>query len=142
MEYIENDMYMDVLLEAQTNSVLEDPNGEKFYIWQGQQFKWPAKEIVVEGCGGCGTSKKKTYYYIDSYAVCQEDETLWGGQSLRVDGNTFIETTSKKYPPVKNDFADESSGKNTDLFTHPYYRSIPREGGLWYTDPWFTKRTE
>lgn len=147
MEYIPNEEYNDVFLEAQTNYVTEDPYGERFNIWQGMQFRFVGLKETESVCRGCGgkVSIVRTFI-IDSFAVCPEGEYLWPngetGLTIEVPGNTFIETRTLKYPPIVNDFPTELSGKDTDLFTHPKDRTIPREGGLWYVDPWLSNRTK
>ncbi len=79
-------------------------------------------------------------YLIDAYASCCEGEYLWpkdvGGHGIWVPGDLFIETDNIKLPPIINDFGTEFGGTDTDLFTPPWLRKVPREGGLWYEDPW------
>ena len=133
-----NDDYLNEYVEAQTNLVTTDPYGNKFTIWQGQQFKYTGSEVVLQGC--CGAQKKVTTYYINAYAHCCEGEYLWpdgdSGKTIQVYSDVFQETINLKLPPIITDYADEMSGKNTDMFTPPWQRSVPREGGVWYVDPW------
>lgn len=138
--------YNYMFVEAQRNVVTVDPKGKRYIIYQGMQFKFDAYESVEVGCGCDGTAKKIViYYYINALATCAEGEYLWAspkGTSLQitVTSENFIETESLKTPPIINDIGDEISGKDVDVHTPPWKRSIPREGGLWYTDPWHTNR--
>jgi len=140
-----NTEYNTVFVEAQQNYVTTDPDGHKFIIWQGMQFKFHLWDIVPGQCSSCG-SKKRTAYLIDAFAHCCEGEYLWPsgktGKAIYVYSDVFIETQNLKLPPITLDFADEKSGKRTDLFTPPWERAIPREGGVWFTDPWQSQRNE
>jgi hypothetical protein len=147
MAFIVNKNYDYLYLEAQRNLVVTDPYGEIFNIWQGMQFRWIGVEENKTTCGSCGGKTTiERIYTINAWAICKEGEYIWPAGSsyktVNVEGKYFIETDTLKYPPIINDFARESSGTDTDLFTHPKNRSVPREGGLWYDDPWHTKRTQ
>lgn len=141
MAFEVNTEYDRIFVEAQTNYVTTDPFGNTFTIWQGQQFKWYGREKVTTGCGSCGTKKELYSYLIDAYAHCCEGEYLWPaesgkGKGIYVTSDVFIETENLKYPPIINDFITEQGGTDVDLFTPPWKRKVPREGGLWYKDPW------
>ena len=138
--------YNDVYVEAQKNYVTVDPYGKRYVIYQGMQFKFDSYEDIEVGCG-CGGVPKEVlrHFNINALATCKEGEYLWPtpkGNNLMLVVTTkyFIETDSLKYPPVKSAYEDETSGKDVDLFTPPWKRSIPREGGLWYTDPWESQK--
>lgn len=143
---IENPDYDRVFIEAQRNYVATDPYGERFNIWQGMQFKFIGYVEKSLGCGSCGTKKKEKMYIIDAWASCPPGEYIWqtsdgkSGLTIEVPERFFIETDSYKYPPIINEFARESSGTDTEMFKRPKDRKIPRDGGLWYDDPWYTKR--
>jgi hypothetical protein len=147
MAYIINEDYNYLYLEAQKNLVVEDPYGEPFNIWSGMQFRWIGVDENISECGTCGGKVTiEKVYTINAWAVCKEGEYLWPDgnsyKTIQVDGKFFIETDNLKYPPIINDFGTEISGVDVDRFTHPSYRTVPREGGLWYDDPWLTRRTE
>jgi hypothetical protein len=140
-----NTRYNDSFVEAQSNVQVTDPKGYPYMIFTGMQFKYCFYEDVEEGCGCGGTAKEWVrYYLINAKAVCEPGEFLWpagdAGQTIRVSGKFFVETDTLKYPPVDRHIEDELSGKDTDLFTPPWQRSIPRKGGVWYTDPWQSKK--
>lgn len=141
-EIYKNLRYNDLYVEAQKNVVTKDPNGKRYIIYQGMQFKFDSYQDIDVGCGCDGKPKETVrYYYINALATCVEGEYLWpkgvgGFKMLAVTSKDFVETDSLKYPPVVSAYEDETSGKDTDLFTPPWQRSIPREGGPWYTDPW------
>lgn len=142
---IKNLKYNDVYVEAQKNYVTIDPRGNRYIIYQGMQFKFDSYEDIEVGCGCGGVPKELLRHYnINALATCGEEEYLWSlnGNNLMivVTSKHFIETDSLKYPPVTRAFEDERSGKDVDLFTPPWKRSIPREGGLWYTDPWESQK--
>jgi hypothetical protein len=141
---IKNLKYNDVYVEAQKNYVTLDPSGNRYIIYQGMQFKFDSYEDIEVGCG-CGGVPKEVirHFNINALATCNEGEYLWsttGNLMIVVTSKHFIETDSLKYPPVKSAYEDETSGKDVDLFTPPWKRSIPREGGLWYTDPWESQK--
>jgi hypothetical protein len=135
----DNTQYLDRFVESKLTQVIKDPDGNNFVVYQGQQFKYKNFYEDSSGCSGCGTRRTVTVYLIDSYAHCEEGNDIWGGQAVEVDSKTFQETESLKWPPVVNNQWDETSGKTVELFKHPSERSIPREG-LWYEDPWLSKR--
>lgn len=146
MALYKNLRYNDVFAEAQKTYVTVDPKGNRYIIYQGMQFKFSSYEDIDVGCG-CNGKPKETvrYFYIDSLATCPEGEYLWptsnGGYSqLTVTSKNFIETETLKYPAVTTTYENETSGKDTDLFTPPWKRSVPREGGVWYTDPWQSEK--
>lgn len=140
-----NNKYNTLFVEAQQNFVTQDPYGNKFIIWQGQQFKFKLWDIVPDTCGQCG-NKTRYSYIIDAYAHCCEGEYLWpdgkSGRGIYVYSDVFVETESLKLPPILSDISDELSGKHTDLFTPPWLRKVPREGGVWFTDPWQSQRDD
>ena len=140
-----NTKYSTVFVEAQQTYVTQDPDGNKFTIFQGQQFKFKMWDIVPASCGQCG-NKKRNSYIIDAYAHCCDGEYLWpvggSGRGIYVYSDVFIETDNLKLPPITTSYEDERSGKLTDLFTPPWERKIPREGGLWVTDPWYSRRDD
>lgn len=140
-----NLLYNDLFVEAQKNYVTVDPRGNRYIIYQGMQFKFDSFEDIEVGCGCDGKPKEVLRHYnIDALATCKEGEYLWSLNNHKlmivVTSKHFIETDSLKYPPVKSAYEDETSGKDVDLFTPPWKRSIPREGGLWYTDPWESQK--
>ena len=139
-----NRQYHDVFAELQKTYVTLDPFGEKITFWQGQQFKFLGTE-TIGGCTSCGTTLLKVYV-VDAYAHCEPDDFIWQqnntGLSIQLPEELIVETRNLKLPPIKNDYVDETSGKDTDLFTPPHLRKIPREGGLWYDDPWHSNRTK
>jgi hypothetical protein len=138
--------YNDLFLEAQKTVVTKDPYGKRYVIYQGMQFRFDSYEDLLVGCGCDGKPKTPLrYFYINALATCVEGTYLWptrsgSGMQLAVTEENFIETESLKYPPVKGLFVDELSGKDTNLFTEPWKREIPRDGVLWYTDPWLSQR--
>jgi hypothetical protein len=138
--------YNDLYVEAQKNHVTVDPFGKRYIIYQGMQFKFDSYQDIEVGCG-CGGVPKELLrnYNINALATCQEGQYLWQTPKglnlmLVVSSKYFIETDSLKYPAVVNAYEDETSGKDTDLFTPPWKRSIPRTGGVWYTDPWESQK--
>jgi hypothetical protein len=146
MPLFKNLRYNDVFVEAQRTLVTTDPRGKRYIIYQGMQFKFDSYEDVEVGCGCDGKPKENVrYYYIDALATCPEGEYLWTSPKgtrlqVAVTSHNFVETESLKYPPVVDTYENETSGKDTDLFTPPWKRSIPREGGVWYTDPWQSEK--
>ena len=146
MSFEVNEQYNDYYAEAQQNYVTQDPYGNKFIIWQGQQFKFIGTEKESSSCRTCGGKPKVvTYFLINAYAVCPEGEFIWPdgstGLTIRVPDTVFIETDNLKYPPIVNDIATELGGTDAEVFKHPVNRAIPRKEGSWYVDPWYTNRT-
>jgi hypothetical protein len=143
MALIQNLNYNNFFVEAQRNYVTKDPYGNEFIIYTGMQFKFPYYEDVEEGCSCNGTKKSVRYYIVNAFATCGKDVFLWDSrgfvETIKIDGTYFVETDSIKFPPIVQAYEDETSGKDIDRFTPPWMRSIPREGGLWYTDPWQSK---
>lgn len=140
----DNTKYNIVFVEAQQTHQTVDPYGNPMWIYQGQQFKFRFWDLVETPlCGTCGTNKPRYAYYIDAYAHCPEGEFLWPvgntGKTIAVLSDFFIETENLKFPPIVNHAQDELSGSQTQQFLPPELRKIPREGGFWYEDPWWSK---
>jgi len=142
MALIQNDKYNTLFVEAQKDYVTKDPFGNSFTIYQGMQFKFSFYGTQVVGC--CGKMKVQKNYLINAFAHCPEGEYLWPISNTHkviiVTDEIFVETDTLKYPPVTASYFDETSGKDTDLFTPPWKRAIPREGNVWYIDPWQSQR--
>jgi len=142
MALIQNDKYNTLFVEAQKDFVTKDPFNNSFAIYQGMQFKYSFSQLMTVGC--CGKMRQVTQYLINSFAHCNEGEYLWSKNNLPafiiVDSDIFVETDNLKLPPVTASYFDETSGKDTDLFTPPWKRAIPREGNVWYIDPWQSQK--
>jgi len=139
-----NPRYNNTYVECQQTHKTVDPYGNPMWLYQGQQFKYHYFDIVEAPlCNTCGTSKKRYVYFIDAYAHCKEGEYIWPenntGKTIAVFSDYFIETDSLKYPPIINHIQDELSGAHTEQFLPPEARSVPRKGGLWVEDPWWSK---
>lgn len=139
-----NDRYETLFVEAQQDLSVTDPFGNRMMIWQGMQFKFSHYGLIEIGCGCNGQSKKTvTQYIINAYATCCEGQYLFNnspGLGIIVNSLQFIETENVKYPPIITSMHDELAGTDVDLFTPPWQRKIPREGGVWYTDPWHSEK--
>lgn len=138
-----NSLYHHRYVTSSVDQWLTDPFGEKFMVYQGQQFKYRAYQLVEDGCSSC-SKKTRWVYLIDSYAHCEEGTYLWPegntGKAIYVSSDLFEESENLIWPPVTEDFPTSVSGVHTEQFVPPHLREIPRKGGTWYIDPWHSEK--
>lgn len=118
MSVVKNERYDTSFIELISDKVMPHTDGlNVIELPKGMQLKWRHRTCNVI-CGGCGSGTTSCVFQADAI-VCGEQLPY----IMNIPSEWIVETTTQRFPPVRQTWKDEVNGTNINILVPSHLRT-------------------